>query len=365
MTDFIISRIFPDDKRAQKELVKLLSAEGLQLDKQLDYTLGIYDGDCLVGTGSFFANTLRCFAVNRNYQGQSIFNTIISHLTQEMFNRGYDHFFVYTKLSSAQYFKDLGFKEIARGGALVSFLENKKGSFEEYLKKLKKDGADIITDTISPHSSKKHVEHTLIHGSIVINANPFTKGHLYLIEKAAEDCNILHLFIVSEDASFFPASVRRRLIIENTKHLKNIIYHECGPYLISNSVFPAYFQKSEDDVIRSQVLLDTAIFTRIAKELNISRRYVGEEPFSRVTALYNEAIQKELIKQGLVVQIFSRIETSDKKTISASSVRAALKEDDWITIKNMVPPATLSFLQSAEAIPIIEALKGADHVHHY
>ncbi|EFA28598.1 ABC transporter, ATP-binding protein, partial [Haemophilus influenzae HK1212] len=38
-------------------------------------------------------------------------------------------------------------------------------------------------------------------GSIVMNANPFTLGHRYLIEQALQQCDHLHLFIVGEDAS--------------------------------------------------------------------------------------------------------------------------------------------------------------------
>ena len=40
--------------------------------------------------------------------------------------------------------------------------------------------------------------------AIVMNANPFTLGHQYLVEKAAAENDLVHLFMVSEDASLFP-----------------------------------------------------------------------------------------------------------------------------------------------------------------
>lgn len=79
--------------------------------------------------------------------------------------------------------------------------------------------------------------------AIVINANPFTLGHQFLVEKAARENDWVHLFMVSEDRSLIPFSVRKRLIQEGSAHLDNVIYHETGPYLISQATFPAYFQK--------------------------------------------------------------------------------------------------------------------------
>ncbi len=64
-----------------------------------------------------------------------------------------------------------------------------------------------------------------------MNANPFTLGHQYLVEKAASECDTLHIFIVSEDASLVPFPVRKKLVLEGTCHLPNVICHDSGPYL--------------------------------------------------------------------------------------------------------------------------------------
>ncbi len=49
-------------------------------------------------------------------------------------------------------------------------------------------------------------------GAIVMNANPFTLGHLYLAEYAAARCHILHVFVVEEDRSIFPFPIRLELV---------------------------------------------------------------------------------------------------------------------------------------------------------
>lgn len=108
-----------------------------------------------------------------------------------------------------------------------------------------------------------------------MNANPFTLGHRYLVEQACKENDWLHLFMVSEDASYFPYAVRKRLIKEGTADLKNIIYHDSGPYIISSATFPSYFQKDDLAVIESHANLDLAIFVKIAERLGIKARYVG------------------------------------------------------------------------------------------
>lgn len=139
--------------------------------------------------------------------------------------------------------------------------------------------------------------------AIVMNANPFTLGHRYLVEQACKENDWLHLFMVSEDASYFPYAVRKRLIKEGTADLKNIIYHDSGPYIISSATFPSYFQKDDLAVIESHANLDLAIFVKIAERLGIKARYVGEEPTSTVTRRYNEIMAQRLPEAGICCRI--------------------------------------------------------------
>ena len=170
--------------------------------------------------------------------------------------------------------------------------------------------------------------------------------------------------MVSEDASLIPFKVRRRLVTEGTSHLDNIIYHDSGPYIISSATFPSYFQKDMDAVIESHAKLDLVIFTKIAHALGIGRRYVGEEPHSRVTGIYNQIMEKELPKAGIQCSVIPRRQ-QDGAAISASTVRRAIKENHMELLPSLVPPSTLRYLLSREAAPVLRKIREAKDVIHY
>ena len=195
-----------------------------------EHTGNTYDDNYhVIGTGSCFGNTLRCFAVSSDHQGEGLLNEIISHLIDYQYNRGNLHLFLYTKIQSAKFFRDLGFYEITHVDNTLVFMENRRNGFSEYLKKLQSETAKQV-----PAYEKQLRNSGLKIGALVMNANPFTLGHQYLVEKASSECDFLHVFVVSEDAR-----------------------------------------------------LDLTIFSRISQALGITARYVGEEPTSQVTGIYN------------------------------------------------------------------------------
>lgn len=348
MDNYIISKIYPGDKRSNRLIDELLDAEGIRRDRNLDYTCGIFDEEYrLLATGSCYRNTLRCLAVSGMHQGEGLMNQIVTHLMEVQFDKGNSHIFLYTKPSTARFFSDLGFYEIVNIADKVVFMENKKQGFKDYLKGLsqnKKEGKRVA--------------------SIVLNANPFTLGHLYLVEKAAAENDVLHLFMVSEDVSLIPFPVRKKLIMEGTAHLSNICYHESGPYIVSNATFPSYFQKDNQAVIESHAMLDVNIFIKIAASLGITRRYVGEEPTSQVTAIYNHIMEENLPKAGVEFTIIPRKEANGI-VISASTVRKLIHEGDFSSLADYLPESSLNFFQSEEAVPVIERIRNAEQVIHY
>ena len=351
--DITISQIHPNDKYSNKIIIKLLNQEGIKKDRNLDYTCAAYDNDYnIIGTGSCFGNTLRCLAVSHEHRGEGLTNKIISHLIQYQFSRGNFHLFIYTKYTTYHLFKDLGFYEIVRIKDQIVFMENKKTGFNDYLKELSKTKTD--------NSNNKKV------AAIVMNANPFTLGHQYLIEKASKENDIVHLFIVSEDKSIVPFDIRKKLIKEGTKHLNNIIYHDSGPYIISSATFPSYFQKDEKDVIESHANLDIEIFVKIAKVLDINVRYVGEEPTSLVTGIYNQLMIKKLPENGIKCVVVPRkVDVDGIKAISASDVRKAIKEGQFEKMKNMVPECTYNFFMSEEGKNVVNKIKQMEDIIHY
>lgn len=360
MSDYYISQISHSDKTAIQGVTALLQAEEIRLDTNLDYTCGMYDDEMnIIATGSCFGNTLRCLAVGSDHQGEGLMNQIISHLIEVQFNRGNTHLFLYTKCSSAKFFGDLGFYEIARIDGQIVFMENRRTGFKNYLKKLKDSSAlQLQTPTESTSATNRKV------AALVMNANPFTLGHQYLVEKAARENDLLHLFIVSEDASLVPFKVRKQLVMEGTAHLDNICYHDSGPYIISNATFPSYFQKDENAVIESHAMLDLTVFTEIARTLGINRRYVGEEPTSLVTGIYNNIMSEKLPRNGIECVIVPR-KTDGEKAISASTVRQAIKDNDMNTLKKLVPESTQRYFESEGAKDVIARIRNEENVIHY
>ena len=356
MSDYYISQIYPSDKRANDEVDALLISEEIRRDANLDYTCGMHDDEMhIIATGSCFGNTLRCFAVSHEHQGEGLMNSIVSHLIEFQFSRGNTHLFLYTKCNSAKFFGDLGFYEIARIDGQIVFMENRKTGFQNYLRTFAKDA---LPEGLTAETPTRKI------AALVMNANPFTLGHQYLVEKAADENDLLHLFIVSEDASLVPFKIRKQLVMKGTAHLKNICYHDSGPYIISNATFPSYFQKDENAVIESHAMLDLTVFTQIAKVLGITRRYVGEEPTSLVTGIYNRIMSEKLPEQGIECIVVPR-KTCEDTPISASNVRLALQNGDYDTLSKLVPQTTLDYFKSPEAIPVIERIRQQENVIHY
>lgn len=347
MGEYSISQVYPSDRRSLAEIDALLQKEGISRDSNLDYICAMYDGnDEIIATGSCFGPTLRCFAVSGEHQGGGLLNEIISHLMEVQVARGNTHLFLYTKVGSAKFFGDLGFYEIARVDGTLVFMENRKTGFPNYLRNLEKTKKDGVS------------------AALVMNANPFTLGHQYLVETAAARCDTLHLFVLSEDASLVPFAVRKKLVQAGTAHVPNVVLHDSGPYIISSATFPSYFLKDEAAVIDGHARLDLAVFTRIAQALGITARYVGEEPTSQVTGLYNKIMAEELPKAGIACHIIPRKEASGR-AISASTVRSALQKGDWGTLKTLVPATTLDYFTSPEAAPVLERIRRAGNVVHY
>ena len=343
-----VSQVYPSDKRTMAKIRALLERVDITLDEHLDYTCAVFDEEgAPIATGSAFGSTLRCFAVDPAHQGEGLLNEVITHLMEDRMAKGHFHLFVYTKPGSAKFFKDLGFSEIAEVPGLLIFLENRRDGFSSYLKRLEK---------------KKRPGQA---AAIVMNANPFTLGHRYLVETAAKENDVVHLFLLSEDAGPIPAAVRHRLVREGVADLPNVVIHETGEYLISSATFPGYFLKSEEKILRTQARLDTALFVRIAQALDVTVRYVGSEPRSVVTGIYNEVLSEALPAHGIQCRIVPRKELPDGRVISASAVRQAIHDGQLDRAADMLPETTLAYFRSPEAASVVAAIRREQDVVHY
>lgn len=344
--DFEITIRKMSTTRELHQVREFLREQELELEKDVEYTLGVFHKSEMIGTGSLTGKVLKSIAVKRNYQGGGVTNKILSELINEAYYRGQRHLFVYTKPENRQFFEDLGFYTIAEIKGQVALLENNKRGIHDFVQELKKE--KIEGDTI---------------GSLVMNCNPFTLGHQYLIEKAAKECDGVHVFILGEDYSTFPSEIRYELVKQGVAHLSNVRVHKGRDYMISGATFPSYFIQGEEAVVEAQASLDVTVFKEyIAPALGINRRYVGEEPFCAVTNLYNKTMGNILPKAGIEVRVLPR-KKQENMVISASLVRKGLAEKRLESIRSLVPDSTYEFLLSKEAEGIIEELRKGHRRH--
>lgn len=311
-------------------LVSFLESRGLTYDESIEHTLALWDQDGnMVATGSLDGNVIKCVATSPGTQGEGLCATVVSHLITHAAETGRTHLFVYTKPENRRIFADLGFYPIGETADAL-LLESRRDGIKSFIGGLE----------------NPPVQGTI--GAIVANCNPFTNGHLYLAEQAARVCAVVHFFLLSEDRSAFPADVRLKLAREGLSHLKNVLVHPTGGYMVSAATFPAYFlkDKASGGSVASQLDLD--IFCRhFAPALGITVRFVGEEPFCRVTASYNEQMKAYLPAHGVSVVEIPRREIGEQ-AVSASRVRALAAEQRYEEILPLVPETTYRFLLSPQ-----------------
>lgn len=348
MSDYILAPIRPGDRRAQAAMDALLAQEGIARDRNLSYSVGLFDEDGgMVATGSIFANTLRCMAVSGAHRGEGLMAEIVSHLVQVQLERGNTHLFLYTKCESARFFAPLGFYEIARVADRLVFMENRRDGFARYVKGL----AAQLGESDVPAAA------------LVMNANPFTNGHAALLARAARENARVVLFVLSEDCSLVPWADRLAMVKAAASAYDNVKVVPSGSYMISAATFPSYFLKDDETVTHTHALLDAALFARIAAALHITKRYVGEEPFSAATRAYNAALMETLPPAGVELCVMPRAE-QDGRAISASTVRQLIHDGRMEDVRPLVPQTTWDYLTENGQHIVERIQKSADVVHH-
>ncbi|MDR0759015.1 MAG: [citrate (pro-3S)-lyase] ligase [Treponema sp.] len=309
---------------ALEKLKDFLGGCGIRYDDAITFSVCLCEGDAIAASGSLDGNVLKCIAVSPARQNEGLTATVVTELIKEALRQGRRRLFLFTKPGNRERFQDLGFYPVSETGEVL-LMENRKDGVRAFAAQLPRPPGNRI-------------------GAIVANCNPFTRGHLYLIETAAQDCDVLHLFILSEDKSEFPAQARRDLAIRGTAHIPQVVVQPTGPYLISAATFPGYFLKDSAAAREANGSLDLKIFAEhFARPLGITRRFVGSEPYSPLTAAYNLQMGKLLPSYGIKVIEIPRLEAGGGP-VSASRVRALLKAGDLEAVRDLVPPATYRYL---------------------
>lgn len=341
------------DLSVDLKLISAFTAQyNLLFDQRLvEYTIGLFDEQgTLVGTGSYASRTLKYVLVDDKYRESNAFATIATHLIDKVLEK-HRHIFVYTHPRNIAIFEGLGFKLVAKAKPLFCMLEFGVSGIKDYVRYLEKTRVEGAYQRIA---------------SIVMNCNPFTKGHQYLIEKAASENDLLYVIVVEEDLSVFPFEVRWQLIKKGTAHIKNMVMVKGSQYVVSGATFPSYFLKDQTSnaIIDNQAELDVKIFAKyIVGALGLTHRYVGSEQNCMTTAAYNKAMKKILPDYGVEVVEIDRIKINIKNDsiyVSASQVRQAVKDNNMEMLKESLPQHTYSFLTSQEAEPIKEKIRAME-----
>ena len=335
--------------------VKLVSNFLSDLDfdfkpSEVDCTMILYNlNDEIVGTGSYKNKTLKYIAVSPQFRDSTAFALIVTHLSNIILQSNRTCF-VFTKPNTAKLFESLGFSIIPTAEPLFSVLEFGLASIKNYQNYLSLIKKETKTDNIS---------------AIVVNCNPFTNGHKYLIERASSESELVYLFVVEENLSAFPFEIRWELIKKGISHLNNVVMVKAGEYIVSGSIFPNYFLKNEsfDLVSQKQAEIDVAIFTDyFVPILGIKKRYIGTENYCKTTCAYNNAMFKILPKANVdVIEVTRKslgmTEKNEPNYISASKVREAIKNNKIEDVLEFIPETTRDFLLSENAKGILDKIK--------
>lgn len=316
----------PEGRKA--ELWKsFLDAEGLHAENDAEFTVLIRDGGRIVAAGSRSGSILKYIAVSSDHRGEDLTAALLTRLRQNAFACGKEHLFLYTKPENEMLFSSLLFFPIAKTDDVL-LMESEPNGIGRFL-----DGL------ASPKCAGEI-------GAVVMNCDPFTLGHRYLIETAAGECGFLHIFVLSEDKSAFSAADRLEMVRAGSADLKNAAVHETGPYLISSATFPTYFLKDRDGADEIHCLLDIKIFLeRFVPALSITRRYVGTEPLSPLTDRYNRMLKAHCAAAGVELVELPRLENGEGP-ISAGKARRLIQSGDTSGLGALLPHSTLSHLKA-------------------
>ncbi len=326
------------NERVLDAVKQLLALVDLKLDNHVnDFVVGYID-DQIIACAGLDQNIIKCVAVHPNYQGGQVTLKLINRMIDLAEEKNQHHLFLYTKPDNIPFFKSCGFYPLVEINDVITLMENTPVGLKNYCQTLVKEKKEGVC------------------GAIVMNANPFTCGHLYLAEQAAKQVDWLYIFVVSEDASLFPTQVRYQLVQEGVRHLKNVTVFLGSTYMISRATFPSYFLKDHILIEQTYMGIDLLLFRDyIAPALSVSYRFVGTEPKSEVTNAYNQAMKYWLekpevsTKPAIDVVEMARV-TEGNDVISASRVRALLAQKDYQAVYPLVPQSTWSYIKQHYAI---------------
>jgi len=325
------------DARGAGEVKRLLAESGLEIEADIQVFVVVRRSGRIVACAGLMEGIVKCVAIQAEYRGSSLALRLMHELMHLALERGHAHLFLYTKPENVVLFEGCGFHPLVEVSGHACLLENTPVGVKGYCEQLR-----------TQFQPGKRI------GCVVLNANPFTFGHLHLVRRALQACDWLHVFVVSEEASAIAYPDRLDLVKAGLAGLERLTVHGGSRYLISKATFPSYFIKDTCLVEACSTAMDLLMFRQhLAPALGITHRFVGSEPFCRLTRKYNEDMVRWLECEAgggpsiRVVEV-PRCEVGGRP-VSASEVRRLLDRGDFEALRSLVPATTLARLRAKYA----------------
>lgn len=345
-----ILELHPTIPRQRRQIEMFLQTNGLRYD-DVDYYAAIVDesSDEMIAGGGLKGSVIKCVAVADGHKGEAVANVIVSHLIAKANAEGCQCVKLYTKPDNRQLFESLSFRLIAESPNAI-LMETGVGGIEKYSEELrvKSEELGVKSEELRVKSEELKNDESVVSnarkpiGVIVMNANPFTLGHRFLVEQSSELVERLYVVVVREDCSMFSYNERKAMVSQGVRDIGNVVVVDGSDYAVSAATFPTYFLKQLSDATDTQIILDLDLYRRrIAPALGATIRFFGSEPTDPLTRRYNELMHQQLGEEH--VHEIQR-KQQEGSAISASRVRKAMMEGCLWDAIQLVPPTTIPYI---------------------
>lgn len=345
-----ILELHPTIPRQRRQIEMFLQTNGLRYD-DVDYYAAIVDesSDEMIAGGGLKGSVIKCVAVADGHKGEAVANVIVSHLIAKANAEGCQCVKLYTKPDNRQLFESLSFRLIAESPNAI-LMETGVGGIEKYSEELrvKSEELSVKSEELRVKSEELKNDESVVSnvrksiGVIVMNANPFTLGHRFLVEQSSELVERLYVVVVREDCSMFSYNERKAMVSQGVRDIGNVVVVDGSDYAVSAATFPTYFLKQLSDATDTQIILDLDLYRRrIAPALGATIRFFGSEPTDPLTRRYNELMHQQLGEEH--VHEIQR-KQQEGSAISASRVRKAMMEGCLWDAIQLVPPTTIPYI---------------------
>lgn len=307
----------------KQRIAEFLSGFSLKYE-DADQTLYTEEDGKITATVSAKGYIIKCLAVDPGYQSENLSAALVGEMITRLHARGVYHYRAFTKPEYAGVFKSFGFTPITQDEKVVA-LEGGEGKIDDAIKEMRVKMKFSLGIT-------EPDENTDI-GCVVINGNPFTNGHLMLVEHVASLHKFVIVFVLEEEGSYFTFKERYAMAYLALKPLSRALVLPSSKYIISASTFPGYFLKTVDETTAEYAKYDAAVFKKyFMPGLGIKKRYVGSET-SGYMQIYNSALKEVL---GDSLEIVPRFKENGQ-IISAQKVRELIEEGKTAEAAELIP----------------------------